>query len=46
MRKISPAVACRTGKKIEWDPVMVPAKDCPEAASYIHGQHRKGGMRA
>ena len=35
-------VAYRTGKKIEWDPVKLKAKNCPEAAPYVIGQYRKG----
>ena len=46
MRNISPAVACRTGRKIEWNLAKLKAKNCPEAASCIHDQHRKGWKRA
>jgi hypothetical protein len=46
MRNISPAVACRTGRKFEWDLPKLKANKCPEAARYIRSQHRKGGMRA
>jgi hypothetical protein len=42
MRNVWPAVACRTSRKIEWNPPKLKAKKCPEAARYIHGQHRKG----
>jgi len=35
-------VAYRTGKKIEWDPVKLKAKNCPEAAQYIRTEYRKG----
>jgi len=35
-------VAYRTGRKIEWDPVKLAAKNCPEAAHYVRGPYRKG----
>jgi predicted dehydrogenase len=35
-------VAIRTGKKIEWDPVNLRAKNVPEAAAYIRREYRKG----
>jgi len=35
-------VAYRSGRKIEWDPVKLEAKNCPEAARYIHPEYRKG----
>jgi hypothetical protein len=35
-------VAYRTGKRIEWDPVKLKAKNCAEAARCIRGQYRKG----
>ena len=35
-------IAFRTGKKIEWDPVKMKAKNCPEADKYIRLSYRKG----
>ena len=35
-------VAYRTAQKIEWDPVALKAKNCPDAAQYIHGHYREG----
>ncbi len=35
-------VAYRTGKKIEWDPVKLTVKNCPDAARLIRGEYRKG----
>jgi predicted dehydrogenase len=35
-------VAYRTGKKIEWDPLNMRAKNCPEAEHYIQHQYRDG----
>lgn len=35
-------VAYRTGKKLEWDPKTLTAKNCPEADQYITKQYRKG----
>jgi predicted dehydrogenase len=35
-------VAYRTGRKLEWDPVKLKAKKCPEAAPYVIGHYRKG----
>jgi hypothetical protein len=35
-------VAYRVGKKLEWDPVNLCAKNCPEAARYIRKAYRKG----
>jgi len=35
-------VAIRTGKKIEWDPVNLRAKNVPEADKYIRREYRKG----
>ena len=35
-------VALRVGKKIEWDGKNAKAKNCPEAAQYIHREYRKG----
>jgi hypothetical protein len=35
-------VAYRTGKKIEWDPVHLKAKGCPEADKYIRIHYRRG----
>ncbi|HMC64395.1 MAG TPA: Gfo/Idh/MocA family oxidoreductase, partial [Gemmataceae bacterium] len=35
-------VAYRVGKKLEWDPVHLKAKNCTEAERYIHPEYRKG----
>ncbi len=35
-------VAYRLGKKLEWDPVALKAKNCPEADRYIHKEYRNG----
>ena len=35
-------VAYRVGKKIEWDPVKLVAKNAPEAARFIQREYRKG----
>ena len=35
-------VAYRVGKKIEWDPVKMKVKNCPEADKYIRLEYRKG----
>ncbi|MSU43747.1 MAG: Gfo/Idh/MocA family oxidoreductase [Pedosphaera sp.] len=35
-------VAYRVGKKIEWDPVTLRAKNAPEAAPFIQREYRKG----
>jgi predicted dehydrogenase len=35
-------VAYRTGKRIEWDPVKLAARNCSEAAAYIRTAYRKG----
>ena len=35
-------VAYRTGRKIEWDPAKLKAKNCPEADRYVVGEYRKG----
>jgi predicted dehydrogenase len=35
-------VAYRVGKKLEWDPVALKAKNCAEADRYIHREYRKG----
>ncbi|HEY2953023.1 MAG TPA: Gfo/Idh/MocA family oxidoreductase [Verrucomicrobiae bacterium] len=35
-------VAYRVGKKLEWDPVKLQAKNCPEAERYIRKKYRKG----
>lgn len=35
-------VAYRTGRKLEWDPVKLKAKNCPEADRYVVGEYRKG----
>jgi predicted dehydrogenase len=35
-------VAFRVGRKLEWDPVSLKAKNCPEADAFIHREYRKG----
>ena len=35
-------VAFRTGKKLEWDPVRLKAKNCPEADQFIQHHYRRG----
>lgn len=35
-------VALRSGKRIEWDPVHLKAKNAPQADPFIRGQYRKG----
>jgi hypothetical protein len=35
-------VAYRLGKKIEWDPVLLQAKSCPEADRYLRRPYRPG----
>ena len=35
-------VAYRVGKKIDWDPTALQAKNCPEAAPYVRPAYRKG----
>jgi predicted dehydrogenase len=35
-------VAYRAGKKLEWDPVALKAKNCPEADAFIHREYRPG----
>ncbi len=35
-------VAFRAGKKLEWDPVTMKAKNCPEADAFIKREYRKG----
>jgi predicted dehydrogenase len=35
-------VACRVGKKLEWDPVAMKATNCPEADKFIRREYRKG----
>jgi len=37
-------LAYRLGKKLEWDPVNLRAKNCPEADRLISKQYRKGWM--
>jgi hypothetical protein len=36
------SIAFRMGKKLEWDPVAMRAKNCPEADRLIHREYRKG----
>ena len=35
-------LAYRLGKKLEWDPVKLRVKNCPEAERFIVKQYRKG----
>jgi predicted dehydrogenase len=35
-------VAYRAGKKLEWDPATLKAKNCPEADAFIRREYRKG----
>ena len=35
-------LAMRLGKKFEWDPVNLKAKNCPEADQWIKREYRKG----
>ena len=35
-------LAYRLGKKVEWDPVLLKVKNCPEAERIIHREYRKG----
>jgi predicted dehydrogenase len=35
-------VAFRAGKKLEWDPVHLKAKNCPEADEFIQHHYRRG----
>ena len=35
-------VAYRAGKKLEWDPTALRAKNAPEADKFIHREYRKG----
>lgn len=35
-------VAFRAGKKLEWDPKKLKAKNCPEADQFIHHHYRDG----
>jgi predicted dehydrogenase len=35
-------VAYRAGKKLEWDPAKLRAKNAPEADKFIHREYRKG----
>ncbi len=35
-------LAYRLGRRIEWDPVNLKAKNCPEAERIIHKEYRKG----
>ncbi len=35
-------VAFRAGKKLEWDPVTMKAKNCPDADAFIRREYRKG----
>jgi predicted dehydrogenase len=35
-------VACRAGKRIEWNAQEMAVKDCPEAASWIRREYRTG----
>ena len=35
-------VALKAGKTIEWDPVAMKAKNCPDADPFIRRDYRKG----
>jgi hypothetical protein len=35
-------VALRTGKKLEWDPVKMTARNAPEASRFLRREYRKG----
>ena len=35
-------VAYRTGKKLDWDPKTLKAKNCPEADQYLRREYRQG----
>jgi predicted dehydrogenase len=35
-------VAYRAGKKLDWDPATLTAKNCPEAARFVRRDYRKG----
>lgn len=35
-------IAFRSGMKLEWDPVNIKVKNCPQAESLIHHKYRKG----
>jgi len=35
-------VAYRAGKKLEWDPETMKARNCPAADAFIHREYRKG----
>ena len=35
-------VAFRVGKRLEWDPKALKAKNCPEADAFIQHRYRKG----
>src|SRR5438874_2362454 len=35
-------VAFRTGKKLEWDPIRLKAKNCPQADQFIQHHYRSG----
>jgi hypothetical protein len=35
-------LAYRVGQKVEWDPVQLKAKNCPEADRIIRREYRKG----
>jgi predicted dehydrogenase len=35
-------VAHRVGQKLQWDPVNLKARNCPEAEQYIHHHYRQG----
>jgi len=36
------AVACRAGKKLQWDPKNLKAANCPDADRFIRRENRKG----
>ena len=35
-------VACRVGRKLEWDPVHLKATNCPDADPYVQEAYREG----
>jgi predicted dehydrogenase len=35
-------IAYRAGMKLEWDPVKIRVRNCPDAESLIHNKYRKG----
>ncbi|MSR30346.1 MAG: Gfo/Idh/MocA family oxidoreductase [Gemmataceae bacterium] len=39
-------VAFRVGKKLDWDPIAMKARNCPEADPFIRREYRKGWVLA